>query len=449
MKLFSMILGISFLLASAHGNIADAKQPGNGSDEYVTKAEYDKLKQQMEELKSQVQILTNNGKVLGQGDQPQTGREISKLKKEPGTLKKGAVQAESDQSETRQQISKLNEEVSTLKDQVDASRPGTTGFLLTGYAFAGYTDKDSSRSSFNAGFFPILLWRLRDDLLFEGEIEFELEDDQTNVNLEYAQMSYLLNDYITLGAGKFLNPSNYFIERLHPAWINRLPDRPLTMVGNTRIQAGSQLGFQTRGGVPLGSTRGEYAFYVSNGPTMRPDGTLSFSNFDDIDNNKAVGGRVGWLPFPGFELGYGFEVSNVTDPIGDSLGVTTHVVDLNYYRIDQLIRGSIDLRFQYARRDIDRSNSPMLAFNNDSSGGYVQLAYRPSLMDLLFLEDLEGIFRYDWIDLPSGFIDERRWTVGLTYYLAASTLVKFAYEFDNKDGAVNDDALFFQVSTGF
>ena len=106
-------------------------------------------------------------------------------------------------------------------------------------------------------------------------------------------MSYLLNDYVTLGAGKFLNPGNYFIERIHPAWINKLPDRPLSMVGDTRIQASQQLGFQVRGGLPLGPTRGEYAFYGSNGPTMRADGTLKFSNFDDDNNNKAVGGHVG------------------------------------------------------------------------------------------------------------------------------------------------------------
>ncbi|WP_198246278.1 hypothetical protein [methane-oxidizing endosymbiont of Gigantopelta aegis] len=120
--------------------------------------------------------------------------------------------------------------------------------MLTGYGFAGYNDSQRTNSSFNAGFNPIFLWRLREDLLFEAEIEFEFEDNVTEVSLEFAQLSYLLNDYLTIGVGKFLNPSNFFMERLHPAWINKLPDRPITMIETNPLQANSQLGIQIRGG---------------------------------------------------------------------------------------------------------------------------------------------------------------------------------------------------------
>ncbi len=447
MNILIKTTGAALLALSVHSNVANAGPPSNGSEEYVTKAEYDKLKQEMKELRALVKTLTKQGAAPAQGEPTQTNQEISKLNAEVATLKEQVDAAPPEA--TKEEISKLNEEVVTLKEQADTSRSGTTKFLLTGYAFAGFSDSNASHSSFNAGFFPIFLWRLSDNILFEGEVEFELEDTETEVNLEYAQISYLFNDYITLGAGKFLNPGNYFIERLHPAWINKLPDRPLSMVGDTRIQANSQLGFQVRGGVPLGSMRGEYAFYVSNGPRMRPDGTLSFSNFEDNNDNKAVGGHIGWLPIPGFEVGYGFEVGKANDPIGDGLSYTTHAVDLNYTRIHQLIRGSIDLRFQAAWRDIDRSRIPLLAFNNNSSGGYVQLAYRPSLSGIRFLKDLEPVVRYDWIDLPVGFTDESRWTLGLAYYLAPSTLVKFAYEFDHRHLADDNDALFFQIATGF
>ncbi len=298
---------------------------------------------------------------------------------------------------------------------------------------------------------PIFLWRLRDDLIFEGELELELEDDITHVSLEFAQLSYLFNDYVTIGVGKFLNPSNYFVERLHPTWINKLPDRPITMGGVNSIQAGSQLGLQVRGGIPIGTMRGEYAFYVSNGPSMRDDGTLSFEDFTDGNNNKAVGGRIGWLPFTGFELGYGFKVAGVDDLNGDRLNVITHVIDLNYLQTSKFLLGNIDIRGQYANRKIDRSSSPTLAFENKSSGGYAQIAYRPSLSGLPLLRDFESVLRYDWIELPDAqdFNDEQRWTVGLNYYLAASTMVKFAYQFDDKQGVPNDDALIFQVTSGF
>ncbi len=430
--LLSYITGIS-LIFSVTGKTVYAEEPHNNK-QYVSREQYEQLKEEMEKLKEQVQVLL---------------QERSQTISTP-TTQQTKTEARQ-QAETEKDIGELQEEVKTLKAQNEALDDGTTGFLLTGYAFAGYKDGKSSNSSFNAGFSPIFLWKLRDDLIFEGELEIELEDDTTEVGLEFAQLSYLLNDYITIGAGLFLNPSNYFIERLHPTWINKLPDNPITMTGDTRIQAGSQLGLQVGGGVPLGSTRGEYAIYVSNGPTMRPDGTLSFDNYFDTNNNKAVGGRIGWLPFPGFELGYGFEVAGVDDLNGAGLDVTTHAVDLNYLQTSKLLLGSVYINAQYANRQIDRSSSPTLAFNNQSSGGYAQIAYRPGLSGLPLLKDFESVLRYDWIDLPNapGFNDEQRWTIGLNYYLAASTMVKFAYQFDNKQGAPDDDALIFQVTSGF
>jgi hypothetical protein len=429
--LLTGIIGFS-LISPVTGKFAYADDQKK-NDQYVSRKQYDQLKDEMTKLKEQVQFLLQQQSQQITTQQPVASQPVQ-------------------QAKTEQDITELQEEVKTLKAQNEALDDGTTGFLLTGYAFAGYTDAENSNSSFNAGFNPIFLWRLREDLIFEGELELELEDDTTNVSLEFAQLSYLLNDYITIGAGQFLNPSNYFIERLHPTWINKLPDKPITMVGNTRLQANSQLGLQVRGGVPLGSMRGEYALYVSNGPAMRNDGTLRFNNFSDINNNKAVGGRIGWLPFTGFELGYGFEVAGVDDLNGDKLDVITHSVDFNYLLASRkYLLGNVDINAQYANRQVDRSSDPTLAFNNQSSGGYAQVAYRPSLSGIPLLVDFESVLRYDWIDLPSapGFYDEQRWTVGLNYYLAASTMVKFAYQFDNKQGAANDNALIFQVTSGF
>jgi len=427
-----LITGITSisLFFSVTGKIAYADNK-HDEGQYVSKQQYDQLKEEMNALKRQVKLLLNQRSQTSNVRPP--------------------IQSANQQAKTNQDIAKLQTEVKSLKSQNKALNPGSTGFLLTGYGFAGYTDSSQSKSSFNTGFNPIFLWRLRENLIFEGEVEFELNDGETEVGLEYAQLSYLLNDFITIGAGKFLNPSNFFIERLHPAWINKLADKPITMGGRNRIQASSQLGIQVRGGVPLGSTRAEYAFYVSNGPSMRSDGSLNFKDFPDSSNNKAVGGRVGWLPFAGFELGYGFEIAGVDDLNGHTLDVITHVADFNYLKTSPYLLGSIDLRGQYADRQVDRSSSPLLAFNNQSSGGYGQVAYRPVLTSIPYLRDIEGVFRYDWINLPNtiSFNDEQRWTVGLNYYLAASTLVKFAYQFDNKQGMANDDALLFQVSSGF
>ena len=147
-----------------------------------------------------------------------------------------------------------------------------------------------------------------------------MEGNETEVGLEYAQISYLLNDYVTLGAGKFLSPFGVFRERLHPAWINKLPDAPLPF-GHGGLGPTSELGFEVRGGIPVGPTKMNYTVYVSNGPRLITDedheaGLLSSSNFEDVDDNKAIGGRIGFLPIPELELGYSMQYAEVASPVG-------------------------------------------------------------------------------------------------------------------------------------
>ena len=91
--------------------------------------------------------------------------------------------------------------------------------------------------------------RMRPELqrvLVEAELELEVEDSETNMELEYGEITYLVNDYVTLGAGVFLSPFGVFRERLHPAWINKMPDAPLAL-GHDGINSQSELGVQARG----------------------------------------------------------------------------------------------------------------------------------------------------------------------------------------------------------
>jgi hypothetical protein len=62
------------------------------------------------------------------------------------------------------------------------------------------------------------------------------------------------------------------------------------------------------------------------------------------------------------------------------------------------------------------------------------------------------VVRYDRLNqlhTTVGF-DEERWSVGLDYWLTPSTVIKAAYEIDNKNGGARDqNALMLQVATGF
>jgi hypothetical protein len=342
---------------------------------------------------------------------------------------------------------------------------GTTKFLLAGWADGMFEARNGQVSTFSASFDPILLWELTPKLLFDSRLEIDPSGGGTNVNLVNAQISYLLNDYIVLGAGEFFSPSNVFVERFEPQWINKLPDRPLAIYHG--ILPNISVGAQVRGGFPIGSTRVDYAFYGSNGPVLntfdaRSAGTLDFNSYTDNNDNKAVGGRVGFLPIPGVEVGYGFETSKpgFQGTSFSRVQALVQSVDLEVTRDSDLLKGRFNLFAQYAWSHVDHAvydpdgslGFGPLAFTSKQDGGYTELAYRPVKLDNDYLRNLEMIVRWDHLSRdPSGLGDpeETRWTLGLNYWLSPSTVLKAAYEWDQPNGEPNRNALLIQTAMGF
>ena len=84
---------------------------------------------------------------------------------------------------------------------------------------------------------PVLLIPLGDRWLVEsrGEFEgdFERKDGtgpfggQVQKELNYLQVDYIANPYVTITAGRFLTPFGIYNERLYPIWIRSLPGEPL------------------------------------------------------------------------------------------------------------------------------------------------------------------------------------------------------------------------------
>src|SRR5256885_13265319 len=209
------------------------------------------------------------------------------------------------------------------------------------------------------------------------------------------------------------------------------------------------------------------SFYVSNGPVLntfdpRSAGTLDFNSYTDNNDDKAVGGRVGFLPIPGVEVGYGFETSRPGfqgTPFSD-VRALVQSVDLEITRDSDLLKGRINLFAQYAWSRVDHAvydpdgslGFGPLPLTARRDGGYAEIAYRPTKVDIDFIRNLEMIFRWDHLSAdPSGLGDpsETRWTLGLNYWLSPSTVVKAAYEWDKPNGERNKNALFFQTAMGF
>ncbi|HEX7518141.1 MAG TPA: hypothetical protein VF345_12760 [Chthoniobacterales bacterium] len=451
--LFPVLL--TLLLLGSTGIYAQENKPP--SEDYVSRAEYDKLKSEHEAMKEELEGLKTTVRQMANGTVPAPAEGPSTTTK--ALDGKQVVTEATPQSD----LDALHKEVDTLKSEIKGVVPGTTKFLLAGYGTAGFTARSGEDPFFDASFNAIFLWKLTDRLLFEGELEFEFEDGNTTTNLEIAQASYLLNDYMTIGVGRFLNPMDYFVERQHMNWVNKFPDKPLAVYDGLLPE--SELGAQLRGVIPIGPTKLEYAAFVANAPglitTPGDFSTLGMLDFDNLANaggHVAVGGHVGFIPIPELEVGYGIQRSTV-GPRDQAVEAILQSVDFNYVRDSTLLKGLINFRAQWVWSHVGHfiydpdggQGFGPFEFNNNRNGGYVQLAYRPTGFGNI-IKNFEPVVRYDRLNqlhTPVGF-DEQRWSFGLDYWLTSSTVIKAAYELDNKNaGARDQDAFMLQVAVGF
>jgi hypothetical protein len=353
---------------------------------------------------------------------------------------------------------------SLIQAKTESQIARTSKFMVTGGIASGITfTKDAS--SFFASIAPIFLWKPADRLFVEAEFETELDGQNTMINLEYANLAYTINKYMTIRAGKFLSPFGIYQDRLHPEWINKLPNIPLGFNhDNAPVMPTFEIGVDLLGGIPLGAATLNYSLYVSNGPqlnTAGPDkasqGLLNYGSVNDNNKNKAVGGRIGLLPVPNssLEVGVSAQYAKVGDQntIYQGVGTQQYALDLIYGKTLDFLKGYLDIKGQWNWVNVDRANyvnpedtAEYFTFKNQRNAGFGQVAYRPTMSQNRFLKKTELIFRYSALNPPGelGLSTTRQFTYGITYWYTWRTAFKLAWQ-----SQTSVHAFYVQVAMGF
>lgn len=324
---------------------------------------------------------------------------------------------------------------------------------LAGYASADYVSPDNANAAFGANFNPIFHFQYDDRILWEAELEVEVEEGgDTAVALEYSTIDVFINDNLVFLAGKFLSPIGSFRQNLHPSWINKLPSAPPGF-GHDGAAPLAEVGVQLRGGLKVGE-RGKltYAGFVGNGPKLEgEDGEIHGIDTDgfagDPDDEKVFGGRVSFLPFPKLELA-------ISAAVGDASVVENDAVDFEGDPTrDYEVLGfdtsyqwnNFDFRGEYIQQKVADEASSVAPEGGTWETWYLQGAYK------FGQAKWEGVVRYTDYTSPHPDRSQEQWAVGVNYLLTPSALLKVGYEFnDGLTGeATDDDRWLVQMAYGY
>ena len=346
--------------------------------------------------------------------------------------------------------------VFSLNAQQNDFKSSKTQFMIRGYGHMGYESiktNGKTKSTYNGGTFaPIFLFKHSDRLMFETELEFTINEGSLDIGFEYADIMYVLNDYMTIRGGKFLLPFGTFMERLHPSWVNRMPTKPLGF-GHDGIAPGSGVGVELGGAFRVGTSTVNYSVYNTNGPGLKTpnsvepieSGMLAFNNLRDNNNSRAFGGRIGILPFANNSTEFGLSFYS-TDKVGntdspyENLGANLYAIDFSFVKQLPSLGGIVDIKSQYNKSKVDNmvytiEETPGvfedLNFNNESHSFYAQLSYRPTMSSNNFISKLELVNRYSELKTPesSGWgTNKKEYSVGLNYWISWRSLIKLNYQ---------------------
>ncbi len=278
----------------------------------------------------------------------------------------------------------------------DALSASNVSVTWSGYGnFTMYALPDQPITFEPSSFNPILVARMSDKL--SAEIEFEVK--LSGVATEYAFLDYVPVDWFTVRVGRFLIPIGKFNETLHPSFRWNMVTRPLMF--KEAVPVGwYDTGLQLRGRHTLArALKLEWQAYVINGfrattASMDENGNPLYDaervfreargeTLADNNDDKAAGGHVSFLIFPGREYGAAeIGVSGVTGALDPEAAWRASFIDVDA----SVALGPLTLRGEAVRNYLNPEKRSMRAFEE---GAYLQATYQAG--------DVNVAARWDWV----------------------------------------------------
>ena len=328
------------------------------------------------------------------------------------------------------------------------------GLLLHfgGYADVTYVNTQGEGDEAALTLAPILHLQLGERILIESELEMEVDSNgATKTGFEYAAVNFLLGDNAALVVGKFLSPTGFFFPNSHPSWINKMPSTPAGF-GHGGAATLSDVGVQLRGGKAFRSGQKiNYAAYIGNGPTLGLEGMDDFDldasgSTHNADGKRVFGGRIGWLPRAGIEVGASLargDVKLVGGPMDVSLepsrSYSVDGVD-GIWRVNKVL----ELRGEWIRQRIGAASDSALPMGATFRTWYTQGAYR------FGADRWEAVARYGQSRSPHAEATYDQLALGVNRLLSSHSQLKLAWEFNTGKGADPvADRLLLQFAYGF
>ncbi|MFQ5911685.1 MAG: outer membrane beta-barrel protein [Nitrospinota bacterium] len=323
--------------------------------------------------------------------------------------------------------------------------PGIDEMIFHGYIDFEFKDDDfagKDQQVFDNHHFNLFFGsQIASNLRALGEIEIEHTGEEFKVEFAEIEWKPLGTDWLELVAGAIIVPFGLEL-RYHASPNNLLISRPLaarSIIPGTWTDPG----VVARGTIATGNNSSFfYHVYANNGLSDKDkDGVFEQKDTKtarDVNDDKALGFQIGFLPFPGLEVGASFQTGKWDLSEDFRYVMYGGHVDFKYKPFTLLAEGVV----------LDVEGSAAGGGDATLPGFYVLLAYDP-------IPKWQVVARFDWVDNEDGVVstkqsitpgaDERQVSIGLSY--KPQPWLKLKVEYFNRELELEDDqnAFGFQV----